>query len=60
MAEGMGISISYLSQLASGEASISPIRCVEIERLTDGQVKRQDLRPDDWFNIWPELLKLNK
>jgi len=26
-----------------------------IERATDGAVRRQDLRPDDWHLIWPEL-----
>ena len=29
--------------------------CVKIERATDGQVTRKDLRPDDWHLIWPEL-----
>ncbi|MFN4328325.1 MAG: transcriptional regulator [Limnobacter sp.] len=31
-------------------------RCVPIERATDGQVMRWDLRPDDWWEIWPELV----
>lgn len=30
-------------------------QCVRIERLTHGAVKRQDLRPDDHLEIWPEL-----
>ncbi len=33
----------------------TPERCVAIERATDGQVTRQELRPDDWESIWPEL-----
>jgi DNA-binding transcriptional regulator YdaS (Cro superfamily) len=36
-------------------APISPERCVDIERETDREVTRQDLRPDDWARIWPEL-----
>jgi DNA-binding transcriptional regulator YdaS (Cro superfamily) len=48
-----------LSQLASGAASISPERCVAIERATGRQVMRQDLRPDDWADIWPELKPLS-
>jgi DNA-binding transcriptional regulator YdaS (Cro superfamily) len=55
LAEKLGISRSYLSQLASGTSAISPERCVDIERETDGEVTRQDLRPDDWPRIWPEL-----
>lgn len=33
----------------------SPENCVSIEQATNGQVSRQDLRPDDWRAIWPEL-----
>ncbi len=55
LAKLLGISISYLSQLASGASSISPTRCIDIERATDGKVTRRDLRPDDWHLIWPEL-----
>lgn len=35
----------------------SPESCVLIEQITGGQVTRQDLRPDDWQRIWPELAK---
>lgn len=31
-------------------------QCVPIERATQGQVTRRDLRPLDWQAIWPELL----
>ncbi len=54
-AEYLGISTSYLSQLAAGTTARSPERCVEIEKATDGAVTRKDLRPDDWERIWPEL-----
>jgi DNA-binding transcriptional regulator YdaS (Cro superfamily) len=30
--------------------------CVAIEQATNGAVTRQDLRPDDWQKIWPELI----
>lgn len=33
----------------------SPANCVAIERATGGAVTRQDLRPQDWHLIWPEL-----
>jgi DNA-binding transcriptional regulator YdaS (Cro superfamily) len=29
---------------------------VQIERATAGAVTRRDLRPDDWGDIWPELI----
>lgn len=29
--------------------------CADIERITKGLVKRQDLRPDDFKRYWPEL-----
>lgn len=33
-----------------------PVRhCVAIEQMTNGLVTRQELRPDDWHLIWPEL-----
>ena len=35
---------------------VPPIRCVLIEQVTNGQVTRKDLRPDDWHLIWPELI----
>lgn len=28
---------------------------VRIERESEGEVTRRDLRPDDWMEIWPEL-----
>lgn len=34
----------------------SPVNCVAIERATSGNVRRWDLRPDDWHLIWPELI----
>ena len=58
LASELGVSISYLSQMASGIAAISPTRCVQIEKATHGQVHRRDLRPNDWIHIWPELTKV--
>ncbi len=51
----LGVSKSFLSQMAAGSANISPARCVAIERATNGVVTRRELRPDDWAAIWPEL-----
>jgi len=40
---------------ANGIRPIPIHHCVAIERATGGQVTRQELRPDDWWKIWPEL-----
>ena len=57
LAEVLEVSPSYLSQMASGSAAISPERCVEIEKATDGLVSRKDLYPTKWHRVWPELAK---
>lgn len=58
LAATLSISTVYLSQLAVRQDGRvpSPELCVQIERATDGMVKRWDLRPDDWWRIWPELV----
>jgi DNA-binding transcriptional regulator YdaS (Cro superfamily) len=33
----------------------SPAYCLAIERATNGAVTRQELRPDDYWLIWPDL-----
>jgi len=38
----------------------SPIYAAAIERATNGQVTRRDLRPHDWMQIWPELAETGK
>ena len=49
LAKDLGISPSYLSQLASGAAPISHSRCIDIEKASNGAVRCEDLRPDfDW------------
>ena len=55
LAEKLDVSPSFLSQMSTGRSPISPERANTIERLTDGAVTRQDLRPDDYWRIWPDL-----
>ncbi|KMJ46924.1 YdaS family helix-turn-helix protein [Xenorhabdus khoisanae] len=54
LAEKLGVSSSYLSQMAHGHAPVPLARCFDIENATDGKVTRKDLRPNDWQKIWPE------
>lgn len=55
LAEALGVSPSYLSQMSAGTTPISPERAVLIEESTAGAVTRRDLFPDNWERIWPEL-----
>lgn len=54
LAAQLGISKSYLSQIATGKTPASPARCIAIEKATNSKVTRIDMRPDDWREIWPE------
>ncbi|WP_092970709.1 YdaS family helix-turn-helix protein [Ralstonia sp. NFACC01] len=55
LARAIDMSPIYLSQVVNKGLRINPARCVAIEVATQGSVRRQDLRPDDWHLIWPEL-----
>jgi DNA-binding transcriptional regulator YdaS (Cro superfamily) len=55
MADAWGCTPSYISQLASGHRKASPALAVWIEAWTSGAVTRADLRPDDYWLIWPDL-----
>lgn len=55
LAAELGVSPSYLSQMASGASPISPERAVQIENFTKQVVGRKDMFRNDWAKIWPEL-----
>jgi len=44
-----------VSRWASGERPIPVHQAAAIERATGGLVTRQEMFPDDWARIWPEL-----
>lgn len=48
--------MGYLRKAVSVGQLLKVVVCVSIERETRGQVTRRDLRPDDWRDIWPELV----
>lgn len=54
-AKQIGVSTSYAWQMKNGIRPVPILGCVAIERATNGQVTRKDLRPHDWQDIWPEL-----
>jgi DNA-binding transcriptional regulator YdaS (Cro superfamily) len=55
IAVALGVTPPVVSDWATGKKGIPLERCVPIERATNGEVTRKDLRPDDWQDIWPEL-----
>lgn len=57
LAESLGIPLSYLSQMASGNRSITAERAADIELFTGGVVTRKEMFPAKWQRIWPELVK---
>lgn len=56
LAKALDIAPPTVHRWATGMKEVPIIRCVEIEKLTHGKVTRQMLRPDDWDQIWPELV----
>lgn len=46
----------YLRQIGYGNKKASAELSARIELATGGKVNRKQLRPDDWFVIWPELV----
>lgn len=55
LARALGVKPVMVSLWASGARPIPFERCVDIERATDGAVRRWDLCPRDWHRHWPEL-----
>jgi len=51
----LGVSQSMVWQWINGHRPVHVRHGPAIERATGGAVRRQDLRPDDWHLIWPEL-----
>lgn len=57
LAERLGVPPVSVFHWSRKQRPIPIVRCVQIEKLTNGAVTRKDLRPDDWHEIWPELAK---
>lgn len=55
-AELVGTTQGMVYQWINAIRPVSPEKCVIIERVTSGLVTRKDLRPNDWQDIWPELV----
>ncbi|GAA4400452.1 transcriptional regulator [Quisquiliibacterium transsilvanicum] len=57
LAQALGVPPPLVSQWKTGARPIPIERCLQIERATGSVVRRWDLRPDDWWAIWPELVE---
>jgi DNA-binding transcriptional regulator YdaS (Cro superfamily) len=56
LAKLIGFAPSFVNQWVSEKRPVPVVACVAIERVTKKAVTRQELRPDDWHLIWPELV----
>ncbi|MDP3651065.1 MAG: YdaS family helix-turn-helix protein [Rhodoferax sp.] len=54
-ADKVGTSVGHLNNFSYGTTKLAPAICVAIEKESRKAVTRQELRPDDWPHIWPEL-----
>lgn len=55
LASKLGVSPPTVHEWKTGKRPVPVLRCVSINRVTNGIVTLQELRPDDWQKIWPEL-----
>lgn len=55
LASDLGISKVWLHQIAGGKKAASVPLCVKIEQMTQ-VVTRRELRPNDWWLCWPDLV----
>lgn len=56
MANILGVTPPTVSQWISGVRSVPPRQCYAIEQASQCEVTRRELRPNDWWRIWPELV----
>lgn len=55
LAMKLSVNPALISQWVLGTRPISGKKCVLIELATNGKVTRQDLRPNDFWELWPDL-----
>ena len=60
MARALNVSPALVHQWVTGLRPVAIPHCRAIEDLTAGMVTRQDLRPNDWMQIWPDLAKTKR
>ncbi len=56
LAQELGVSKGALSQWKLPGRGVPHLKCVAIEKLTGGRMRRWRMRPHDWNLMWPELV----
>ncbi|WP_367352551.1 transcriptional regulator [Achromobacter animicus] len=56
LASLIGVSAQRIKNWLSRDKQIPELYCSRIELALGRKVRRQELRPDDWREIWPELI----
>ena len=56
LAKEVGVSPAVVYQWMMRIRPVPIKRCHRVVAVTKGEVTLQDLRPDDWYMIWPELV----
>jgi DNA-binding transcriptional regulator YdaS (Cro superfamily) len=57
LARSLGIKPPNVTDWAKGRRDVPIHYGAQIEQATEGQVTRQDLFPDEWQRMWPELVR---
>lgn len=55
LAKHLGVVPSFVNKMAAGEKPVPVEHGAPIEAFTGGAVTRQQMFPNDWRRIWPEL-----
>lgn len=55
LALALGVTKAAVWQWKADGRQVPIEHCLAIERATNGAVTRQDLRPTDYWQIWPDL-----
>lgn len=59
LGDSIGVQVAQVWQWTNAKRPVPIEHCVAIEKATKGAVTRQELRPDDFWLIWPDLKKPN-
>lgn len=55
LARHLNAPASYVNNMVNGKKPVPIHHGAAIDKFTGGAVSRQDLFPDSWQRIWPEL-----
>lgn len=56
LAQILGVTKAAVGQWKQEGRGVPVKHCAMIERAASGVVTRRDLRPSDWWLIWPEMV----